>query len=276
MGMSLLDETYEVYVQMRRGGKEAKAVLDSLRMRFELLTPGDRAEMVRRVKAWEAQHVNAPVSTNRHRRAGDGAGHDPHATEPALEIPRPPPAAPEKMVPCSRCGKMNGSNEVFCAHCGNFLRVDNSRHETTRLDESELDALGPDFFGPNSTLVLLVASDGFSYTIQPQRYKHETVIGRSEGSTMKPDIDLSDHFAGEMGVSRLHVALQFNAKNNLLSVSDMKSANGTFINGQKLFPQEVRVLRDGDELRLGRLVLRVYFKHPATSHLHSEDYPEDM
>ncbi|MCC6802616.1 MAG: FHA domain-containing protein [Anaerolineae bacterium] len=270
MGMSLLDETFEVYVQMRRGGKDAKSVLDSLRMRFELLTPGERAEMVRRVKAWEAKHVNSPVANNRQKRATDAAKHGGHDTEPALEIPRPPSAAPEKMVACSRCGKLNGSSEVFWAHCGNFLRVDNTRHETTRLDESEMDALGPDFFGPNSTLVLLVASDGFSYSIQPQRYKHETVIGRSEGSTMKPDIDLSDHFAGEMGVSRLHVALQYNAKNNLLSVSDMKSANGTFINGQKLFPQEVRVLRDGDELRLGRLVLRVYFKHP-TGYLRGEE-----
>ncbi len=108
-----------------------------------------------------------------------------------------------------------------------------------------------------------MVSDNFSYSIQPQQYKHETVIGRSEGSTMKPDIDLSAHSAGEMGVSRLHVALQYNAKNNLLSVSDMKSANGTYINGQKLFPQEVRVLRDGDELRLGRLMMRAYFEHPG-------------
>jgi len=265
MGMSLLDETYEVYVQMRRGGKEAKAVLDSLRMRFELLTPADRAEMVRRVKAWEVQHANSSVVNNRHRRTGDSAMHDDaHDTEPTEKFAK---QAPEKMVPCSRCGKMNPSSEVFCAHCGNFLRVETSRHETIRLDEADLAALGPDFFGPNSTLVLLVATDGFSYAIQPQRFKHETVIGRSEGSTMRPDIDLSDHFAGEMGVSRLHVALQYNAKNNLLSVSDMKSANGTYINGQKLFPQEVRVLRDSDELRLGRLVLRVYFRHPTTAHL---------
>ena len=109
--------------------------------------------------------------------------------------------------------------------------------------------------------MLVVDGTSYSYKVQPQRYKHETIIGRSEGSTMKPDIDLSAHNASEMGVSRLHVALQYNAKNNLLSVSDMKSANGTFINGQKLYPQEVRVLRDGDELRLGRLVLRVYFQH---------------
>jgi hypothetical protein len=223
--------------------------------------PSDRTELVRRIKAWETQHVGAPVVRNKPPQTNDSAfnGAD---TEPVLsKLP------PDKLVPCPRCGKANGINDVFCAYCGNFLRVDSSRHETTRLDESEIEAHGADYFGPNSTLVLVVSSDNSSYTIQPQRFKHETVIGRSEGSTMKPDIDLSDHHANEMGVSRLHVALQYNAKNSLLSVSDMKSANGTFINGQKLFPQEVRVLRDGDELRLGRLVLRVYFKHPATAQL---------
>jgi hypothetical protein len=274
MGMSLLDETYEVYAQMRRGGKEAKAVLEALRMRIELLTPSDRTELARRVKAWETQHIGAPMPRNNPPQAvapqavDSAVNHSEAEREPAASSAKAAPQpAPDKMVPCSRCGKANSVNEVFCAHCGNFLRVDSSRHETVRLDEAELAEHGPDYFGPNSTLVLIVSTDNFSYAVQPQRYKHETVIGRSEGSTMKPDIDLSEHNAGEMGVSRLHVALQYNAKNNLLSVSDMKSANGTFINGQKLFPQEVRVLRDGDELRLGRLVLRVYFKHPATSQL---------
>ena len=123
--------------------------------------------------------------------------------------------------------------------------------------------------------MLVVDGTSYSYKVQPQRYKHETVIGRSEGSTMKPDIDLGAHNASEMGVSRLHVALQYNAKNSLLSVSDMKSANGTFINGQKLYPQEVRVLRDGDELRLGRLVLRVYFQHGDAQRL-TESVPRNI
>jgi hypothetical protein len=173
------------------------------------------------------------------------------------------PAADEKMIICTRCGKANKGTEVFCQFCGNFLSVDGTQHETMQLNDPEQPAKGADFFGPDTTLVLVVAANNQSYTVQPQRYKHETVIGRSEGSTMKPDIDLSAHNASDLGVSRLHVALQYNAKNNLLSVSDMKSAHVTFINGQKLYPQEVRVLRDGDELRLGRLVMRAYFKHPG-------------
>ncbi len=271
MGMSLLDETFEVYVQMRRGGWETKAVLESLRMRIELMTTGDRMEMVRRVKAWEAQHASSIKSSK-------SAAHEHESTRSGgSDVAFPPAEKVEKTVPCPRCGKLNSPNDVFCAYCGNFLSSESSRHETTKLDNTDMLGHGPDYFGPDSTLVLTVVSDSYTYSVQPQRFKHETVIGRSEGSTMKPDIDLSAHNAGGMGVSRLHVALQYNPKNSLLSVSDMKSANGTFINGQKLFPQEVRVIRDGDELRLGRLVLRVFFKHPdATGPLRAPDYPSEM
>ena len=45
-------------------------------------------------------------------------------------------------------------------------------------------------------------------------------------------------------------------------VSDLGSANGSFINGQRMMPKEVRVLRHGDELRLGKLVLLASFRHP--------------
>ena len=35
--------------------------------------------------------------------------------------------------------------------------------------------------------------------------------------------------------------------------------NGTFLNGQRLVPNQPRILRDGDEIRLGHLVLYVRF-----------------
>ena len=253
MGMVLVDETFEIYVQMRGSGKQAKAALDALRSRIDLMQPGERAELVQRVKDWEEEHRVARSKP------------DPYLTQPVSAVK---PIAPLKTgesrkTPCPRCGKLNAAGEIFCVHCGNFLSTESSRHETTRFAEPDLQAMSPDYFGDDSTLVLLVVSDNTTYRVQPQQFRHETVIGRSEGSTMKPDIDLSAHNASEMGVSRLHVALQYNAKNNLLSVSDMKSANGTFINGQKLFPQEVRVLRDGDEIRIGRLVLRAYFQHQS-------------
>jgi pSer/pThr/pTyr-binding forkhead associated (FHA) protein len=40
---------------------------------------------------------------------------------------------------------------------------------------------------------------------------------------------------------------------------DNGSSNGTFLNEQKLIANQPRVLRDGDDLRLGFLVLTVHF-----------------
>ena len=88
----------------------------------------------------------------------------------------------------------------------------------------------------------------------------ETTIGRtSQQSTVQPDVDLSVFDAENLGVSRLHVTLR--RHEDTITVIDLNSRNATFINGQRLHPQEVRVLRDGDEIRLGKLTMKVAFKH---------------
>ena len=43
-------------------------------------------------------------------------------------------------------------------------------------------------------------------------------------------------------------------------ILDRGSANGTYLNGERLTPNEPHVLRDGDEIRLGKLVAHIYFR----------------
>jgi pSer/pThr/pTyr-binding forkhead associated (FHA) protein len=84
------------------------------------------------------------------------------------------------------------------------------------------------------------------------------ILGRtSADSVMIPDVDLAPLHGGEHGVSRLHAGLR--RQDNTLVLTDLGSKNHTHINGQRLHAHEVRVLHDGDELRLGRLVIYVYF-----------------
>src|SRR4051812_27925547 len=59
MAKSLIDKTFDVYMQMRLGGKEAKATLEALRFRIQIMPNADQAELVRRVKAWEGKHRGA-------------------------------------------------------------------------------------------------------------------------------------------------------------------------------------------------------------------------
>jgi pSer/pThr/pTyr-binding forkhead associated (FHA) protein len=61
----------------------------------------------------------------------------------------------------------------------------------------------------------------------------------------------------EQGVSRRHLSIT--RDHDTVTVTDLGSANHTYLNGQRLIPFEHRILRDNDELRLGRLVIRVAF-----------------
>lgn len=94
----------------------------------------------------------------------------------------------------------------------------------------------------------------------PQR--DEIIIGRSApDSILLPDIDMTNLPGHITGVSRMHAAIRRN-KGSLV-ITDLGSKNGTFINGQRLLPQEIRVLRDGDELKIANLSMRIYFHNPA-------------
>jgi pSer/pThr/pTyr-binding forkhead associated (FHA) protein len=66
-----------------------------------------------------------------------------------------------------------------------------------------------------------------------------------------------------MGVSRRHASLAL--ENNKLNLWDLGSSNGTFINGTRLTPHQPSPLRDGDEVRLGQMVLRLFFQKNAKS-----------
>jgi pSer/pThr/pTyr-binding forkhead associated (FHA) protein len=61
-----------------------------------------------------------------------------------------------------------------------------------------------------------------------------------------------------MGVSRRHAAIRLQDKQ--LHVSDLGSSNGTFLNGTRLNAHRPYQIKDGDEVRLGQMVLRLYFQ----------------
>ena len=70
------------------------------------------------------------------------------------------------------------------------------------------------------------------------------VIGRGRGA---------DVVLAEPTISRVHAAIGF--EEGRFFVQDLGSTNGTFVNGRR----EVRAdLGDGDELQMGKLLLRVH------------------
>jgi NAD(P)H-dependent FMN reductase len=87
--------------------------------------------------------------------------------------------------------------------------------------------------------------------------KDDVLIGRAKpGITPAPDVDLVPHGGDRMGVSRQHARMLRGSGGWVLE--DLKSTNGTFLNGEQILPgYQVRV-RTGDIVRFGALTLIFY------------------
>ncbi len=282
--MDHIEELYMEYARMRDNGLDTKSALNALRTRIEAMPKADREALAKHLRNYEN---------------GNGPSFMPPPPPPPTAVPEPPKpqrislirpiapqhpsALPEDPVPedsrvatseveqvtwvtCPNCGKANQRHEVFCYACGQLLEPVKGGFDTQLFDEPTADTVNKDYFGVDSVLALRVRGSTTPYELRPQNSDHELIIGRStEGSAMAPDVDLKDQKGADLGVSRLHLSVRYDPENAAVLVADMGSANGSFINGQRMMSKEVRVLRHGDELRLGKLVMSVSFRHPGST-----------
>jgi pSer/pThr/pTyr-binding forkhead associated (FHA) protein len=197
------------------------------------------------------------------------------------------PAAKKQM--CANCGAENKLSDVYCYRCGQLLpSVQLTEGDSTKrpeqLGSGKIDdpseQLPADTNRPgtailtnntdqlvlpkkrwgtarldNEALIIFRVKDT-KQEVHVYLQDDEVVMGRSFGE-IQVDVDLTQHNAAEFGVSRRHAVLK--RQNDNVVVTDLGSVNHTFLNGHQIIPNEFRILRDGDELRLGKLVLRVYF-----------------
>lgn len=151
---------------------------------------------------------------------------------------------------------------LFCEECGsNLMNQINPRVSTTQI-ETQADGMsvrsgwGTASFDNARQVVIYIRDVSSPVTIVP----HDGfTIGRSDADReFIPDLDLAEYGGLEKGVSRKHAA--FRRGDDVLSIIDLGSANGTYLNGVRLSTNQPRILRDGDELRFGNLTLYVYFQ----------------
>lgn len=99
---------------------------------------------------------------------------------------------------------------------------------------------------------LIVASSGAAV---PLPAAAQAIIGRSDPvSNFYPDVDLAPYGALDNGVGRRHVRLA--VQGGQVYIEDLDSTNGTVLNGQRLVPRQPQPLRDGDQVVIGKLLLR--------------------
>ncbi|MBP8972411.1 MAG: FHA domain-containing protein [Anaerolineae bacterium] len=182
------------------------------------------------------------------------------------------------MQQCGNCGHSNRPGVVFCENCGASLigKIPLNTRALGSASEAKAGEIGSDgaissqdiaqgmaTFISGDSLKLNIEGAAEPMVLEP---KTETILGRRDPATgATPDIDLTPFAGYRMGVSRRHAAIR-HGEDNTLNIWDLGSSNGTFLNGQRLNAHRPYRLHDGDELRLGQMVMRLYFKPmPATA-----------
>jgi hypothetical protein len=167
------------------------------------------------------------------------------------------------MQTCPYCKKENPDTEAYCYACGHILpRTLEEMYGATNKLEDVYETLEPKrrwgtaYFDQRNRLQLIFRDGDDTLTLE---LSGELVLGRvhDEPGAESPDVDLTPYGAIEKGVSRRHLALA--RDHDTIVVTDLGSANSTYLNGQRLIPYEGRILRDNDELRLGHLIVRTAF-----------------
>lgn len=169
------------------------------------------------------------------------------------------------MITCPVCQHRELEGELFCSDCGARLQaawpdvtlktafVETPRaRAATASGTGGLDALEP------GQIALSLNGVGQPIILSGRA---QYILGREGQDQVVPDLNLSDYGAREKGVSRVHAALR-QERDQLLLV-DLGSTNGTRLNGTLVTAHQPVRVRSGDEIRLGKLTLKVRFVFSA-------------
>ncbi|MCS6884774.1 MAG: FHA domain-containing serine/threonine-protein kinase [Acidobacteriota bacterium] len=86
--------------------------------------------------------------------------------------------------------------------------------------------------------------------------KEANMFGRLDTNRgIFPDIDLTPYDL-EGKVSRRHAMIHISPQGHFLE--DLGSTNGTFLNGGRMIPREKRLLRSGDQIRMGEIEMKFF------------------
>lgn len=162
------------------------------------------------------------------------------------------------MVDCRSCQHGNVAGAVFCAACGDPLGGEDltvaaitDEHITDQLKKK---APRPEPITPGYSWISLHFMG--SGKILPLASRNEFILGRlTKDSLILPDVDLSPYRASDSGVSRLHAMVKREA--NKVTVIDLGSSNGTYINGRRIQPDVNVALSHEDIVSLGTLQIQV-------------------
>ena len=165
------------------------------------------------------------------------------------------------MIKCPVCQAEHPENTLFCDECGSYLQGGDQKEtdplaaaEVTWMEREEM-IEAPEGITSPLGLQLTIPDSGRDVEMPLTK---EVNIGRLDpASASFPDVDLTSDGGLEKGVSRRHAKIT--RRGSEVFIEDLGSINGTFLNRKKLTPYLPQTLKNGDELQLGKLILRVSF-----------------
>jgi pSer/pThr/pTyr-binding forkhead associated (FHA) protein len=168
------------------------------------------------------------------------------------------------MITCLACRNQEYEGELFCSNCGARLwggpgeTLPTITFDTSRLREASrpLSTTAPIANKEIQPGQISIAITGTGQSLLLEG-RAEYIMGREGQENEVPDVNLGPYGARDKGVSRRHAVLRVDRRQLLLT--DLGSSNGTWLNGSHLAPQEPIRLESGDEIRLGKLVIKVHF-----------------
>jgi len=170
---------------------------------------------------------------------------------------------------CPVCKESNESEAVVCGHCGAALENPsagpNGRTKRTDLPVEVLEHIKDwpvdEKAVPEIGIAIYIEGE---YTPVHVDSRGEFVIGRKSGKTsevLEKLLDLSPKGGYGRGVSRRHAVIMRAEQG--YEILDLGSANGTWVNNERLVPQKPYPLDSGTHLRLGNMRLFVLYRPPA-------------
>ncbi|WP_026369278.1 FHA domain-containing protein [Kallotenue papyrolyticum] len=165
------------------------------------------------------------------------------------------------MLVCRNCQTHNLQGTIFCEQCGESLLPHERRRDTTHVLGAR-PAPPPAQRSRKQTAPLTNGQRRLRATILNNGRRIDLpletpiLVGRQDSARgFFPDLDLTHDGGYDCGVSRRHARITL--QDDVAYVEDLESANGSFLNNQRLPPRAPQPLKAGDELRLGSLIMRI-------------------
>ena len=155
------------------------------------------------------------------------------------------------------------ANTLICSKCATLLFTDSQETDpvgmdviTQLLDQLQGNVRDSSSVTPDTTPLAIHLSIGPNWREVELPLSKKIYLGRKDpAADVYPEVDLSDDGDRARTVSRLHAMIS--KRRHEVVVEDLRSTNGTFVNGSRLRPLLPQPLNDGDLLQLGTLQIQV-------------------